>query len=458
MRIQSFFVLVVLALVCVNTAKVAADIVTDWNTVLRQVMQSVPEKANPGTSSRAMAMTNGAIYDVFQTLHRQYQPLVFNHLVSGANLEAAVAQAAYRTIVDNYGEQQTLVQNHLQQQLSTVADGPAKLAGIALGNQVADKYISWREGDGSDLAGTYTPTDGPGHWQPDPFASEPQGAWGPGWGTVKTFAMVDAGQFPVPGIPDLNSPEYTAAYNEVKAKGALTDSTRTADETAIGVFWAYDRATMGPPPVMYSQSLQSIAEQMDNTVEENARLFAMASVAMADASVAAWHIKFDEDFWRPVTGIQQGDSDGNPDTVGDPDWRPLGAPGADSADYVDDFTPPFPAYVSGHATFGGALFQTLRHFYNTDSVSFTLSSAEMPADNDTRSYSDFSTAEWENAMSRVYLGIHWRFDGVDGIALGNQIADYVSGHYFTPVPEPSTVVLGLCALTWYATRSRRDGV
>jgi hypothetical protein len=424
---------------------------------LRDVMQDVPTKANPGTSTRAMAMTNGAIYDVFQSVNRTHAPLLFNHRVSGVSLEAAVAQAAYRTIVSNYVEESIFLQNELNTSLTAIANSPEKTAGIALGNEVADKYIAWRLNDGSELGGTYHVNNQPGHWQSDPFATTQQTAWGPGWGTVKTFGMLVPNQFVVPGVPDMNSPEYTAAYNEVKEKGALSGSTRTEDETEIGLFWAYDRPTMGPPPIMFSQNIYEIGEQLGNTVEENARLFAMASVAMADASIAAWQIKFQDDFWRPATGIQQGDSDGNPDTVGDPNWRPLGAPGGDPNNFTDDFTPPFPAYVSGHATFGGALFETLRNFYGTDSVSYTLSSDELPDGQNVRTYTDFTTAEWENGISRVYLGVHWSFDSVDGIALGNQIADWIDGNYFYAVPEPSTIVLALSAgMLCFSRNSRRE--
>jgi hypothetical protein len=457
-RVPCFFIITsVLTVVFLsNPAPSAADdIVTDWNAILRNVMQNVPAKANPGSSTRAMAMTNGAIYDIFQAVDRQYRPLKYNHQVSGVSLEAAVAQAAYRTIIYNYEEQESYVEDQLNLRLGSIADSPEKVAGIALGNLVADKSIAWRDGDGSELSGSFDITNQPGHWQSDPFAANAQTAWGPGWGTVKTFAMLDAQQFTVPGVPDMTSDEYTEAYNEVKEKGALTGSTRTDDETHMGLFWAYDRATMGPPPVMYSQNLHEIGQQMGNTPAQNARMFAMASVAMADASVAAWQVKFQSDFWRPVTAIQQGEDDGNPETEGDLSWRPLGAPGNDPNNFTDDFTPPFPAYVSGHATFGGALYETLRNFYGTDEVSYMLTSAELPAGEDTRSFTDFSTAEWENAMSRIYLGIHWRFDAVDGIALGNEIADWVNGNYFYAVPEPSSLFLASAGIFGLFSRSAR---
>jgi hypothetical protein len=267
--------------------------------------------------------------------------------------------------------------------------------------------------------------------------------------------------------------EYTLAYDEVKSLGALNSVTRTSDQTNIGLFWAYDRPTMGPPPVLYSKNVADIARQMNNTPEQNARLFAMVSVALADASIASWDVKFNpaNDIWRPITAIRSGDADGNPATAGDPTWIPLGAPGNLHGSSTDDFTPPFPAYVSGHATFGGATYQVLRRFYNSDTPT-------MPSDESTgiadlyRLYSDeeminsapnyrdfesFTEAEWENGMSRIYLGIHWKFDADDGIALGNNIGNYVFDN-FQAVPEPSTFALGALALggIGYAARRRKQ--
>src|SRR5690606_6092775 len=173
-------------------------------------------------------------------------------------------------------------------------------------------------------------------------------AWGPAWGELRTFAISSVFQMHVPPVGDMTSVEYAASYNEVKSLGALNSTTRTAEQTEIGLFWALDRAGMGTPMVIYTDALLVVAEQQGNDLWENARLFAMAGVAMADAGCVAWDAKYRYDFWRPVTGIRQGDFDGNPDTVGDPTWTPLGAPGGVHPDgsIINDFTPPFPTYRS----------------------------------------------------------------------------------------------------------------
>ncbi|MEL7337190.1 MAG: vanadium-dependent haloperoxidase, partial [Planctomycetota bacterium] len=188
--------------------------------------------------------------------------------------------------------------------------------------------------------------------------------------------------------------------------------------------------------------LQSVATQQGNTLEENAALFAQASVAMADAGVVAWHTKFSEEFWRPVTAIQNGDSDGNDLTVGDPEWTALGAP--DGGDDIIGFTPQFPTYISGHATFGGALFGALQQFYGTDDIAFEVASEELEIlidnpelqaaygldlDDATRSFDSFSEAMAENGRSRVYLGIHFDFDDTVGQEVGVAVAESVSQQF-----------------------------
>ena len=162
---------------------------------------------------------------------------------------------------------------------------------------------------------------------------------------------------------------------------------------------------------------------------------------MADAGIVSWNSKFEYDLWRPVTGIRAGDQDGNPLTDADPNWTPLGAPGGG---IVDNFTPPFPTYLSGHATFGGALFQTLTEFFDTDDIAFTLTSDELPSVE--REFASFSEAMIENGRSRVYLGIHWNYDDTLGQLAGSEVARFINDRPFvSPVPEPVTLSLLIVA-------------
>ncbi|MBL9164982.1 MAG: phosphatase PAP2 family protein [Planctomycetaceae bacterium] len=444
------------AFACILAAAAThADEILDWNATIRAVVQQNASHANPGWSTRAMAITNSAMYDVLMGFERTHQPFKHTTLAPAeASQQAAVAQAAYQTLMFSYPGEQPLLDAAIAAKLNAIPDGPAKTAGIAYGNQTAQTYIDWRTGDNADAVVPYTPGTNPGEWRPDPLHPN-QSAWGPAWGTLKPFIVNSSDQFPMDPPPALDSQEYADAFNQVKELGALNSATRTADQTDIAIFWAYDRQAMGPPPVLFDRNLQDIALAMGNTERENARLFAMASVAMADAATAAWDAKFEDNYWRPVTAIRAGSADGNDATEGDPDWKPLGAPGNDPNDWSDDFTPPFPAWPSGHATMGGALYEVLRDFYGTDDVNFVLNSAEsMPSGNTTRSFTSFSQAESENGMSRVYMGVHWIFDAEDGIQLGNDIADWVGANAFQAVPEPAAAGLLTIALV-AATLSRR---
>jgi vanadium-dependent haloperoxidase-like protein len=297
----------------------------------------------------------------------------------------------------------------------------------------------------------YIPGLAPGVWRQDPISQSPI-ALGHHWGEVKPFVLASPSQFRVPPFPSLSSAQYAAAYNEVKALGGdgeVTPTQRTDDQTHVGIFWAYDGTpSLCAPPRLYNQIATKLTEGSSD-VRALARMFALVNVAMADAGIAIWESKFFYKIWRPVTGIRESDpgtgptglGDGNPATAGDPEFSPLGAPASNLQG--PNFTPPFPAYPSGHAGFGAALFQTMRRILGTDAVPFTFTSDEfngVTLGNDgevrpllPRSFTSLSQAEEENGQSRIYLGIHWSFDKTEGIKQGRKVADYAFGRIYRPI-------------------------
>lgn len=413
------------------------------------------EQVGPGRSARAMAIVHIAVFDAIVAINGGYESYTGLPRVRGAvAMKAAIAQAAHDTLVALFPSQAPIFAEALATDLAKIRDGRPKSRGIELGAQAADAILTMRAEDGSAhpeprYGIDYIAGDEPGIWRQDPISQLPP-ALGAHWGSVAPFVLASHDQFRLPPPPALDSAEYAAAFQEVQSlggDGTTTPTVRTPDETHIGIFWAYDGTpSLCAPPRLYNQIATQIAEQRGTGIVELARLLALVNVAMADAGVASWDSKYEYKFWRPVTGIREADEgtgptglgDGNPDTAGDPDFSPLGAPASNTAG--PNFTPPFPAYPSGHATFGGALFQTLRRFYGTDAIPFTFVSDEF--DGETRdadgtvrpylprSFATLSQAEEENGQSRIYLGIHWSFDKTSGIAQGRQVADYVFDHVF----------------------------
>src|SRR5215813_12676139 len=376
------------------------------------------EQFGPGRASRAMSIVHIAIFEAVNAIAGDYQSYTgLPSVADSTSMDAAIAQAAHDTLVALFPSQKASCDAQLADDLSQIPDGRAKVKGIEMGQQAAAAILALRANDGSQHAEPrvgieFLTGDEPGEWRQDPISLIPL-ALGPYWGHV-------------------------------------TPTMRTGEQTEVGIYWAYDGTpSLCAPPRLYNQIAVQIADQMGSDVVELARLLALVNVAMADAGIAIWESKYYYEYWRPVTGIREADTgtgptgkgDENPATFGDPIFSSLGAPASNLNG--PNFTPPFPAYPSGHAGFGGALFQILRKFFRKDDIQFTFVSDEyngVTKDADgmvrplkPRSFNSLSEAEEENGQSRIYLGIHWAFDKSEGIFQGQQVADYVFDHTFTPL-------------------------
>jgi hypothetical protein len=236
---------------------------------------------------------------------------------------------------------------------------------------------------------------------------------------MECFAMKRGDQFRPHDPPALTSAEYTASFREVRELGGERSAKRTAEQTEIARFWADGEGTVTPPG-HWNRIAQTAARSRGASVAENARLFALLNLALADAAVVAWDCKYQFNVWRPIDGIREGDRDSNPDTDADRDWTPLLE------------TPPFPSYTSGHSTFSGAAATVLAEFFGGDAFRFRSTTEGLP--DVTRSYDGFWAAAAEAGKSRIYGGIHWEFDNAEGLASGRELGRYVARNFLTPRP------------------------
>jgi PAP2 superfamily len=436
------------------------DTILEWNEVLLKANAAdhgleKPEQGGPILTSRAFAIVSAAMYDAYNSIeHIGSSYMVSAPFTQGANTDAAVAQAAYQTLIELFPSQKAMFDCELMESLARTSDGASEDLGRAVGKHVADQFLAIRDADNYEKLnadGKYVPNNKPGFHNVDPLHPH-QGFYGAGAMEINPFAVQDVDQFQSAPMDDgtpegrlafLNSETYRKAFEEVKTlggDGVTTPTTRTVEQTQIGKYWGYDgRPEIGTPPRLYNQIVRHIAAQEGNSEAENARLFALVNISMADAGITSWNTKYDDSFWRPILGIRYGDLDGNVDTAKDAEWRPLGAPASNPRPGDSNFTPNFPAYTSGHATFGAAAFQTLTRFYGTDEIQFSFVSDEFngktkDADGSVRplierSFNSLTQAKVENAHSRIYLGIHWAFDASDGIKMGDSVANYVYDNF-----------------------------
>lgn len=446
------------------------------------------EQLGPCRSSRALAILHLAVFEAVNAIYKRFESyknikeqIYLQSSVqesdvnpTTASVRLAIAYAARDTALAVYRKKAILVREHFKRLAPLVGDDDserAKELGTRIGRAAAFFVLAargWDEVrerfDDRSLDGYPTPEPnfdqlvpplGPVDWGPDPV-TKIQTALGGHWEIVEPFVITDVPSFrpPAPPPQDQANADFKEAYDDVRELGGdpdapnaaprwKTPTSRTADQSFIGIYWAYDgTALLCAPPRLYNMVATSIAlnERPIDKVEEMARYLALVNLALADAGIAAWDAKYHFRYPRPVGHIRRSNPGLSVGGVTNRDWTPLGAPVSNGRADRANLTPPFPAYPSGHATFGAALFTTISRYFGISnksdaSTSFTFVSDEYNGLNRGSSgearplrpvtFTSFKQAEDENARSRIYLGIHWKFDASEGIKQGEKVANAV---------------------------------
>jgi hypothetical protein len=407
-----------LAILSTLAGTASADAVSEMNRVANQSSgANVPARGAPQTT-RILAMTHIAIHDAVNAIDPRYESYAFfGPADPSASPVAAIASAAFNVLrFENPTTVATLTMEY-NALLATVPDGPAKTAGIAVGEASAAAIRAARANDGSAApCPAYVPGTGPGDWRPTPPANLPFA--NPCWGSVTPFALKAGDRFRPPERPyfRLTSPLYTRDYIEVKEYGGATSTSRTTDQSDAAKFWY--------PSVMFTfgrmANLVGIAKGgLD--LWESARMYALLGTAQADAAIVVWDSKLEYPLWRPVTAIREADTDDNPQTEPDATWT----------SYM--VTPPYPDYSSGHSGQDGASSEVLIRFFDTDTIDVTLTTTLSPNPPVTRSFKSFSGAAVDGAESRIWGGLHFRQACVDGLQQGRAVGRQVFNHFFRPL-------------------------
>lgn len=387
-------------------------VVLEWNEVAYNAFGGTTYQHSL-MASRINAMVQIAIHDALNAIQPEYESYAFNGRDTGADPIAAAASAAYAVLLHEIPAKKNFLDSALAKTLATVAEGNARVRGIELGKQAAQAIILNRSNDGSagEVTGVVPPSVDPGVYQAVPPFNF---VFAPTWENLKLFGLQSKNQFRSAPHPSITSAEYLTAYNEVKEKGKLNSTTRTADQTAYSKFW-YEFSEAG-----WNRVARTVIVSKDLGLLDAARLLALVDIALADAYTAGWDSKFHYNFWRPYTAIRSAANDGNDNTGADLNWEPA------------EVTPPVQDYPSTHSALGNAAAAVLIRILG-DNTSFTMGSPTAAPAGSTRSFTSFTQAANENADSRVMAGIHFRFACNAGQALGNKIGDWVVSNHLRPL-------------------------
>ena len=436
----------------INLSKLALDLVArDFSD------GHSPSNGGPTKTARALAIIHLAARDAYAKVTSAYPPklapLPNPPAILGntdpIGLSAAIG-AGIRAALTLYPDFTTFISDESKMLMLTAGEDPAAMS---YGAAIADRWIASRQGDGAGVPQSDSMYSAePGHHRVDPVSNK--SALGRTWGQVSPFILASvAGDAKLDPPPGLTTKEYADAYDDVFINGRDNIAQRNAtfrDHAAIGTFWGYDGSNkLGTPPRLYNQVIVATAEFQGLAPKDQLNVLAAVNAAMADAGIAAWYWKYVYDFWRPVVAIREADAGWGPTgkgdanthrkQKGDPFWLPFGAPGSNPSPAPvagasgDNFTPNFPAYPSGHASFGTACFETFAGLVKkkTDKIMVTFVSDEF--NGTTTDHEGIIRPRWaqtfslklaieQNKISRIYLGVHWIFDATGGETVGKAVA------------------------------------
>ncbi|MBP7148594.1 MAG: vanadium-dependent haloperoxidase [Acidobacteria bacterium] len=373
-----------------------ADVVTEANTRAAEIASTL--KATP-LAVRAMAVVQVSVFEAVNAITARYPPgRAKIDRAPTASLDAAVAAAVHAALSKVVPGQQSEVDAQYDAALRAVPDGPAKSAGIAVGERAAAAVVALCADDGCTAPDMYRPSAAAGAYVPTTIPAVPH------WGRRRPWVMASGDQFRPGPPPALDSQTWARDYNEIKVLGAKDRARRTEPQTAAARFW---EATA---PAVYWPLARCVADTPGRDVTDNARLLALAGMAMDDALIAVFDAKYFYNFWRPVTAIRNGDRDGNDATEPDPGWTP----------FIE--TPMHPEYPCAHCSVSGALAAVLEA---------ELGGRPCPKLNSTfegtvRTWSSLEEFAREVAEARICDGVHFRTSTEVGTVLGRKVGQLVA--------------------------------
>ena len=397
----------------------AADTVLNWVSIVNNA--TLTAGASPLVTTRNLALVSASVFDSVNGIKHDYQPfLVKGHAPGNSSANAAAIQSAYAMLIKLYVPQTASLTALRDSAIAALSPKESQMSiqnGVAWGQTVADAIWNSRLNDGIapppppfvGVLGIVGTPGAIGAWRPTPLVNAP-GA-GPQFASMTPWVLRRPSQFrPLPPNA-VSSAEYAVDYNEIKTMGIFSGSGRSSDQSELALFWA------GNTALYWNRIASQISAQRSLSLSENAHLFALLNISMADAAIACWDAKYRYVFWRPITAIRSGDIDGNAATDLDSLWIPW-------LDFFPGGTPAHPEYPSGHSSASGAAAAILAGIFGDDTA-FTVTSDVRPG---TRNFSSFSAAVEEIANARVFGGIHFRISCTRGNTLGQQVAAYVVSH------------------------------